>query len=109
MGQITIDQSHTVMATLATNTNWKDIDFGGCGLQDAIIRDPKGAGERFANFLKNGCRFILGEMRKLTLDEDFDPTTFPGLEGCDYWKGALDGDGVTGKEMWIDPRAVVMR
>lgn len=105
MGQITVDQSHTVMATLATNTNWKDIDFEGCGLQDAIIRDPKGVGERFTNFLKNGCRFIFGEMRKLALDKDFNFATFPGLEGYDYWKGPLDGDGITGKETWIDPRS----
>jgi hypothetical protein len=57
MGKITIDQSHSVMSILAVNTDWDGIDFEDSGLQDAIIRDPKGAGERFAAFLKNGCRF----------------------------------------------------
>ena len=57
MGRITIDQSHQVMAVLATNTDWEQIDFETAGLQDTIIRDPKGAGRRFTEFLKNS-RFI---------------------------------------------------
>ncbi|KKU18904.1 MAG: hypothetical protein UX30_C0023G0010 [Candidatus Saccharibacteria bacterium GW2011_GWA2_46_10] len=53
MGLITTDQSHQVMAVLATNVAWKEIDFEVAGLQDAIIRDPKGAGRHFTEFLKN--------------------------------------------------------
>ena len=56
MGRITTDQSHQVMATLAVNTNWEDIDFSASGLQDLVVRDPKEAGRRFTDFLKNGCQ-----------------------------------------------------
>ena len=56
MGLITTDQSHQVMATLALNTNSEDIDFSASGLQDLVVRDPKEAGRRFTDFLKNGCQ-----------------------------------------------------
>lgn len=58
MGQITTDQSHQVMATLATNTNWDGIDFEKSGLQDWIIRNAQEAGRQFTAFLKNGARLI---------------------------------------------------
>jgi hypothetical protein len=56
MGQITADQSQTVMSILTTNVKWSEIDFKTLGLQDAVIRDPKGAGKQFEAFLRNGCR-----------------------------------------------------
>lgn len=59
MRQITLDQSHQVMSTLAVNTNWDEIDFEGMGLQDSIIRNPKEAGRQFTNFLKNGGRIAV--------------------------------------------------
>jgi len=58
MRPITIDQSHQVMATLAINTNWSEIDFEESGLQDLIVRNPKEAGRQFTTFLKNGGRTI---------------------------------------------------
>lgn len=57
MGRITIDQSHQIMATLAVNTAWDEIDFEEAGLQDSIIRNPKLAGRQFTYFLQNGGRF----------------------------------------------------
>ena len=59
MGQITIDQSHQIMATLATNTDWAGIDFKDAGLQDRIIANPKEAGRQFGIFLRNGGRVIV--------------------------------------------------
>ncbi len=53
MGRITLDQSHQVMAVLATNTDWDAVDF--TGLQDSIIRNPKGAGTAFTVWLKSGA------------------------------------------------------
>jgi hypothetical protein len=53
MGRITIDQSHQVMAILATNTNWEGVDFD--GLQGTIIRNPTGAGAAFTAWLKSGA------------------------------------------------------
>lgn len=58
MGRITTDQSHQVMATLATNTNWDQIDFEEAGLQDWIVRNAREAGCQFTAFLKNGARMI---------------------------------------------------
>ena len=59
MGRITVDQSHQVMATFAINTNWEEIDFEQARLQEFVIRDPKGAGEQFGAFLKNGGRVVV--------------------------------------------------
>ena len=56
MGRITTDQSHQVMATLAVNTNWEDIDLSALGLQDLVVRGPKESGRMFTDFLKNGCQ-----------------------------------------------------
>ncbi len=99
-------QSHAIIQALATNVDWSILD--GEKLQDEVIKKPKEAGQRFTEFLKNGCQFIyIGEMRKLQLDESFDLTTFPGLGmGWNYWRGPLDGDGKVGNE-WIDSRAAV--
>lgn len=99
MGRITTDQSHQVMATLAVNANWSQIDFEGSGLQDLIIRDPKEAGVQFGAFLRNGGRVIIGEPRILKIDrsQPFDPAIFVG-PGWTIWKGLADGNGLEGDE-----------
>ena len=58
MGRITIDQSHSIVAILATNANWEEVDFDEAKLQDLVIRDPKEAGRQFTAFLRNGGRVI---------------------------------------------------
>jgi len=80
MGQITVDQSHQVVATLVTNTTWEDIDFEGAGLQNLVIRNPKEAGRQFTAFLKNGGRIIVGEPGIIHIDRTapFDPVKFLG-------------------------------
>ncbi len=55
MGRITVDQSHQIMAALAVNTNWEEIDFDALGLQDTVIRNPKNAGAAFTAWLKSGA------------------------------------------------------
>jgi len=65
MGKITAHQSRQIIATLMLNTNWDGIDFGKSGLQDAVIRDPKGAGARFTAFLKNGANMQLPDGSKV--------------------------------------------
>ncbi len=96
MGQITTDQSHAVMAILATNADWDKIDFDFARLQDNIIRDPKGAGERFTTFLRNGCRLVIGEPKSI-MAKPFDLVKFLG-KGWSIWKGPADGDGLSGDE-----------
>jgi hypothetical protein len=59
VGQISTDQSHQVMAALATNCEWTGIDFQASGLQDLVIRNQKEAGRQFAAFLRNGCRLLI--------------------------------------------------
>lgn len=59
MGRINTDQSHSVLATLAMNVSWEEIDFEGARLQDLVIRNPKEAGQQFTAFLKNGGRVIV--------------------------------------------------
>lgn len=80
MGQINCDQSHQIMAILATNTDWKSIDFAGLGLQGSIIRNPEEAGVQFTAFLKNGARVIIGEPEIVIIDRslEFDPASFIG-------------------------------
>ncbi len=54
MEQITTDQSHQVIAILVINTDWREVNFEGSGLQDLVIRNPTEAGRQFTAFLKNG-------------------------------------------------------
>ena len=101
MRPITIDQSHQLMAVLATNVNWKKLDFN--MLQDAIIRDPKGAGKRFTEFLENGGRFF--NKIKSVLTKSFNPAKFIGKDWA-IWRGPANGGGFSGEED-IDPRSLV--
>ena len=80
MGQITVDQSHQVMAALATNTDWQDIDFEKTGLQDLVVRNSKEAGRQFTVFLKNGGKMIVGEPKIIPIDRTtpFDPVKLLG-------------------------------
>src|SRR3989344_2479392 len=99
MGKISRDQSHSVMATLATNTNWDEIDFDRSQLQDLIIRNPIEAGKQFTAFLNNGGRLIVGESRMIKIDRSkpFNPAEFIG-KGWSVWRGTADGDGLSGEE-----------
>ena len=100
MGRITADQSQQVMATLAANVNWREIDFDEAMMQKMIISNPRMAGACFTRFLKNGCRFD----SRLFATKSFNPTEFIG-EGWTIWKGPADGDGLTGEED-VDPRSL---
>ncbi|OGM97901.1 MAG: hypothetical protein A2735_02990 [Candidatus Yanofskybacteria bacterium RIFCSPHIGHO2_01_FULL_41_21] len=99
MGKITLDQSHAIMAALATNTDWSTIDFDGAGLQDRVMRDMAGAGQQFTTFLRNGARVIVGEPRIIPIDRSkpFNPAEFIGA-GWTIWRGPADGDGLSGDE-----------
>lgn len=75
MKSVTIDQSHEVMAKLATNVDWAQLD--GDILQKAV-KDPKGLGEQFTIFLQNGGKVVIGEVKTLPIEEDFNPEDFFG-------------------------------
>lgn len=99
MGRITIDQSHQIVATLATNADWDDIDFELAGLQDAVIRNPKEAGCRFTAFLKNGARLVVVEPKIIPIDRStpLNPEKLLG-KGWTIWRGPSDGNGLEGEE-----------
>jgi len=85
MGRITTDQSHQVMATLAVNTRWDEIDFETAGLQDRIIRDPQEAGRQFTEFLKNIARMVAGIFKTIKVGT--------GLKSADDFRTALKSAG----------------
>lgn len=79
MGQITLDQSHQVIATLMQNTDWGSIDFDLSDLQRSIVCNPKGAGAQFTAFLKNGGKIIVGEPKIVKINRGrFNPAKFIG-------------------------------
>ena len=97
----TTDQSHQIMAALATNVNWAKVRFEGANLQELLIRDPSRAAEQFTAFLNNGAKLIIGEPKIITIERSkpFDPSAFKGLgKGWTTWKGPSEGDGLTGEE-----------
>lgn len=103
MGRITADQSQQVMAILMTNVDWSSIDFEESGLQDAVIRNGKEAGDQFTRFLKNRGRVIVGDPKSF-FTTSFDPAEFIGKE-WKVWRGPIDGDGLKGDED-IDSRSL---
>jgi hypothetical protein len=78
MGRISTDQSHQLMATLATNVDWSTVDFD--GLQDLIVRRPKETGAAFGAWLKNRCQLTIKGPSALVVDRSkpFDPVKFIG-------------------------------
>jgi hypothetical protein len=76
------------MAILAMNVDWSKIDFEALGLEEAIIRDPKGAGARFQAFLRNRACCIIKGPNALVIDRKAIPTvdTFIG-RGCESIEG----------------------
>jgi hypothetical protein len=104
----TTDQSHQIIAALATNTDWSKVRFESARLQERVVRDPVRAAEQFVAFLNNGCQIIVGEPKILQIDrsQPFDPVKFIG-KGWTIWKGPIDGDGLKGdKEQ--DSRALAI-
>lgn len=75
---VTTDQSHAVMATLATNVDWETLDAD--ILQEEIVSRPMEAGKQFTAFLKNGARLIIGEPKIVKIDRSkaFDPVSSIG-------------------------------
>lgn len=56
---VSTDQSHAIMAALATNVDWSALD--GDLLQEAVVRNPRRAGAEFTAFLKDGARMHTGQ------------------------------------------------
>ncbi|MCI0563243.1 MAG: hypothetical protein MN733_32600 [Nitrososphaera sp.] len=101
MGQITIDQSHGVMAVLATHVDWSLVDFEQAGLQDLVIRDQQKAGDEFLLFLQNGCRVqVIGEH---IIDCDATPFVPDGLTIEEHKKGGQIWWNPANFKPWLHP------
>ena len=76
------------------------------GALNQILQDPARAGREFLMFLRNGARVMIGGFMKLVIDhsQKFNMAEFIGA-GWTIWKGAKDGDGLSGKED-VDKRAL---
>lgn len=97
MKAVSREQAVAVMATLMANVDWNELD--GKLLQDEVFADPKDAGKRFTQFLKNGAKAVVTVVASfvLKLASSFDSTEFIG-KGWSVWKGPADGNGLEGDE-----------
>jgi hypothetical protein len=75
---VSIDQSHSVIQTLANNVDWSVLD--GDVLQEQVIKNPKEAGKQFTAFLKNGGKVIVDSPRVIKIERSmpFDPKVLLG-------------------------------
>ena len=72
---VSIDQSHAIMAALATTVDWSLLD--GDLLQEQVIKSPKEVAKHFNRFLLNGARIpVVGDFKVATAE--FDLITFIG-------------------------------
>jgi len=69
---VTTDQSHAIMASLATNVSWDQLD--GDLLQKQVVKNPKKAGRCFTQFLIKGARIVDSDLKIATAP--FDPVNF---------------------------------
>lgn len=84
---VSTDQSHAVIAALATNVDWNALD---AEVLQEIVRVPKDAGKQFTAFLKNGGKMGIGEHTIITscsMVIDYDRSVKDGIKAGSYdWK-----------------------
>lgn len=78
MKPVTIDQSHAVMAALATNVDWSVLDSD--SLQGNVVTNAVEAGKQFTAFLLNGARMVISMVFKIVTAIDRDMTGWELLE-----------------------------
>ncbi|MFH0814950.1 MAG: hypothetical protein V1902_02655 [Candidatus Falkowbacteria bacterium] len=74
---VALEQSHALMAVLAQNVDWSQLD---ADTIQAIIMAPRESGAQFTAFLRNRGQMVVGGSNKLTIDRSkpFDPVAFVG-------------------------------
>lgn len=70
---VTRGQSHNLISVLANNADWDNLD--GDTVQK-IINDPKGSGQQFTAFLRNGARLVVGALSVFINRNHFNPAEF---------------------------------
>lgn len=98
-------QARSLIASFSVDTPWDEIPVD---IQPFIELPPAERGERFATFVRNGCRVIVGEPKVIPIDRTnpFNPAEFIDA-GWSFWRGPADGDGLEG-ELEQDARSLSM-
>jgi hypothetical protein len=88
-------QARSLIASFTVDTPWDEIPVD---IQPFIELTPAERGERFAAFVRNGCRLIIGEPKVIPIDRTnpFNPAEFIGA-GWSFWHGSADGNGLEGE------------
>ncbi len=75
---VSTDQSHAIMAALATNVDWAQLNPD--LLQEQVVRNATEAGRHFTAFLKAGARLVSNQPTIITIDrsQPFDLAKFIG-------------------------------
>lgn len=93
MSKASEGQARSLIASFAVDTPWNEIETD---LQPFIELSPKKRGERFAAFLRNGGKEIIGEPKIISVNRgQFKPKVFIG-----------EGWNIVNKE--TDPRSVAL-
>jgi len=89
-------QARSLIGSFTVDTPWDEIVVD---IQPFIEMPPLERGKRFATFIRNGCRVIIGDIKSLVIDRSkpFNPTEFIG-SGITIWRGPVDGKGLEGEE-----------
>jgi len=90
---VTAGQARSLIASFAIDTPWDGII---ADIQTFIELKPSQRGQFFADFVRNGCRLVIGEIKSIPT-KPFNLAEFLG-EGWTVWKGPVDGDGLSGEE-----------
>ncbi len=100
MTQMTLDQGFALMSVLTTNAHWSQVDFD--RIQRDFMKDPKGAGQRFTQWLANGGQMIYTQPATLQLSATFNVAEFINKDWA-VWKGPPRGKGLEGKKENYEP------
>lgn len=93
---VTAGQARSLVGSFTVDTPWEGLE---ADVQPFIELTPVERGERFAAWIRNGCRLMIGEPKKIKLDHahPFNPAEFIGNKGWTTWLGPADGDGLSGE------------
>lgn len=95
---ITRGQILELVSRFATTTRWDELDADGIQ-REVIGLTPDELGGRFTDFLRNGARVLIGELKNFSIDRKriFAPELFFG-QSWRIWRGPIDGKGLEGDE-----------
>jgi hypothetical protein len=96
---VTEGQARSLIGSFTLDTPWNEIQGNQQATQNFLELPASERGRRFAAFVANGCRLIIGEPKVIKLDfsKQFNPAEFIGGD-WKIWRGPADGGGLKGNE-----------